>query len=63
MKIKQYMQVELKNGKKAVIVEVLSKDTFIADIGEDETTWDTIVIKKSEINKIIDGRKTDKPQG
>lgn len=59
MKIKQYMQVELKNGKKAVIVEVLSEDTFIADIGEDETTWDTIVIKKSEIKKIIDGRKTD----
>lgn len=59
MKIKQYMQVELKNGKKAVIVEVLSEDTFIADIGEDETTWDTIVIKKSEIKKIIDGRKAD----
>lgn len=59
MKIKQYMQVELKNGKKAAIVEVLSKDTFIADIGENETTWDTIVIKKSEIKKVIDDHETD----
>lgn len=59
MKIKQYMQVELKNGKKAAIVEVLSNDTFIADIGENETTWDTIVIKKSEIKKVIDDHETD----
>ncbi len=59
MKIKQYMQVELKNGKKAAIVEVLSKDTFIADIGENETTWDTILIKKSEIKKVIDDHETD----
>lgn len=53
------MQVELKNGKKAAIVEVLSKDTFIADIGENETTWDTILIKKSEIKKVIDDHETD----
>ena len=59
MKIKQYSEVELKNGTKAVIVEVLSEDTFIADIGENEATWDTIVIERSEIVRIINSQQKD----
>lgn len=53
MKIEQYDTVLLKDGRRAVIVEVLSPDTFIADVGSSEKDWETIDIKMSDIIKIL----------
>lgn len=53
MEIKEYDTVLLKDGRKAVIVEVLSPDTFIADVGSSEKDWETIDIKKNDIAKIL----------
>ena len=49
MKVKQYDTVFLKDGRKVCIVEVLSDDTFIADVGSSPEDWDTITIKKDDI--------------
>lgn len=51
MDIKQYDTVLLKNESEACIVEVLSEDTFIADVGSSEKDWDTITIKKQDIKE------------
>ncbi|WP_409015707.1 hypothetical protein [Anaerostipes caccae] len=53
MEIKQYDTVLLKDGRRAVIVEVLSPDTFIADVGSSEKDWETIDIKKKDIEKVL----------
>lgn len=53
MKIEQYDTVLLKDGRRAVIVEVLSPDTFIADVGSSEKDWETIDIKKKDIEKVL----------
>lgn len=47
--MKQYDTVKLKDGRVACIVEVLSNDTFIADVGSSPEDWDTITIKKDDI--------------
>lgn len=52
MKIKEFDTVILKNGKSAAIVEKLSEDTFIADIGDSPKDWDTITITIDEIEKV-----------
>lgn len=51
--IKWYCTVLLKNGSEAAIVEILSDDTFIADIGDSPEDWETITIKIDEIEKVI----------
>ena len=51
MEIKQYDTVKLKNGMKATIVEVLSKDVFIADIGDSIKNWETIDITLDDIQE------------
>ena len=53
MKIGEFDTVLLKNGQKAAIVDILSEDTFIADIGESPEDWDTITITIDEIEKVI----------
>lgn len=53
MKIKQYDTVLLKDGRKAAVVEVLDQDTFIADVGSSEKDWETIDIKKKDIEKVL----------
>lgn len=53
MKIGEFDTVLLKNGQTAAIVEILSKDTFIADIGDSPENWDTITITLDEIEKVI----------
>lgn len=53
MKIGEFDTVLLKNGQKAAIVDILSEDTFIADIGESPEEWDTITITIDEIEKVI----------
>jgi hypothetical protein len=47
--MKQYDTILLKDGRKACVVEVLSEDTFIVDVGSSEKDWDTITIKKDDI--------------
>ena len=52
MKIEEFDTVILKNGQSAAIVEKLSEDTFIADIGDSTKDWDTITITIDEIEKV-----------
>lgn len=52
MEIKQYDTVVLKDGREAAIVEVLSGTQFIADIGDDPTTWETIDITIDDIKEV-----------
>lgn len=53
MDIKLYDTVLMKDGKEAVIVEILDDDTFIADVGDNPQNWETIDIKLKDIEKII----------
>lgn len=52
MKIEEFDTVILKNGQSASVVEKLSEDTFIADIGDSPKDWDTITITIDEIEKV-----------
>ena len=52
MKIEEFETVILKNGQSAAVVEKLSEDTFIADIGDSPKDWDTITITINEIEKV-----------
>ena len=53
MQIEEFDAVLLKNGQTEAIVDKLSEDTFIADIGESPEDWDTITITIDEIEKVI----------
>ena len=59
MKIEEFDTVILKNGQSASIVEKLSEDTFIADIGDSPKDWDTITITINEIEKVAHREGTD----
>ena len=52
MKIEEFDTVILKNGQSAAVVEKLSEDTFMADIGDSPKDWDTITITINEIEKV-----------
>ena len=52
MKIEEFDTVILKNGQSAAVVEKLSEDTFIADIGDSPKDWETITITINEIEKV-----------
>ena len=52
MKIEEFDTVILKNGQSAAVVEKLSEDTFIADIGDSPKDLDTITITINEIEKV-----------
>lgn len=52
MEIEEFDTVILKNGQSAAVVEKLSEDTFIADIGDSPKDWDTITITINEIEKV-----------
>ena len=52
MKIEEFDTVILKNGQSTAVVEKLSEDTFIADIGDSPKDWDTITITINEIEKV-----------
>ena len=56
MKIEEFDTVILKNGQSAAVVEKLSEDTFIADIGDSPKDWDTITITIDEIEKVAHKR-------
>jgi len=53
MIIKQYDTVLLKNGREAVIVEILSDTQFIADIGDSPKDWETIDLTIEEIAFVV----------
>ena len=51
MKIKQYDDVLLKDGREAAIIEVFDGKDFIADVGSSEKDWETITI--DDIEKVL----------
>ncbi|WAW15446.1 hypothetical protein [Peptostreptococcus equinus] len=53
MDIKQYDTVLLKDGREAAIIEVFSKTEFLADIGDDPSTWETVDITLDDIEKVV----------
>lgn len=53
MKIHQYDEVLLKDGREAAIVEKFSEQDFLADVGSGPKDWDTINITIDNIYKVI----------
>ena len=53
MHIEEFDNVLLKDGKTAAIVDKLSEDTFIADIGNSPEDWDTITITIDNIKEVV----------
>ena len=53
MHIEKFDTVLLKDGQTSAIVDKLSEDTFIADIGDSPENWDTITITIDEIEKVV----------
>jgi hypothetical protein len=53
MEIHQYDTVLLKDGRKAVIVEVFSSSKFLADVGSSPDDWDTIGLSIDNIEAVI----------
>lgn len=53
MHIEKFDTVLLKDGQTSAIVDKLSEDTFIADIGDSPEDWDTITITIDEIEKLV----------
>lgn len=52
MKIKQYDNVLLKDGRSATIVEVFSDTVFLADVGSSPKDWETIDVTLDMIEKV-----------
>lgn len=53
MDIKQYDTVVLKDGRQVAVVEVFSDTQFLADVGDDPSTWETIDITIDDIKEVI----------
>ena len=53
MHIEEFDTVILKDGQTAAILDKLSEDTFIADIGDSPEDWDTITITIDDIKKVV----------
>ena len=55
MKIDEYDLVLLKDGRKATIVDVTAPGIqYEADVGSSPADWDTITIKQSDIERVIE---------
>ena len=52
MKIKQYDDVVLRDGRLAGIVEVFSETNFLADVGSGPEDWETIEVTLADIAEI-----------
>ena len=50
--MKQYDSVLLKDGRKGVIVEIF-EDACIVDVGSSPKDWETIDVKKEDIEKVL----------
>ena len=53
MKVEEYCEVLLKDGRSACIVEILSDKDFLADVGDSPEDWENIYITINDIDKII----------
>lgn len=53
MKIEQYDEVILKDGRSAAIVEVFSETDFLADVGDGPEDWETIDITLDDIAEVV----------
>lgn len=53
MKVKQYDEVLLKDGREAIIVEAFEGKVFIADVGSSEKDWETIDVVIDDIEKVL----------
>ena len=51
LEIKEFDRVLLKDGREADIMEVLSDEDFIGDVGSGPSNWETIGIKRSDVVK------------
>ena len=51
--IEEFDNVLLKDGQTAAIVDKLSEDTFIADIGDSPEDWDTVTITIDDIKEVV----------
>lgn len=52
--IKQYDSVLLKDGREGAVVEVYGEqDVFDIDIGTSPKDWETVTVKREEIDKKI----------
>lgn len=52
--IKQYDEVLLTDGRTGAVVEVLGKqDVFEVDVGSSPSDWETITVKRDQIEKVI----------
>lgn len=52
MEIKEFDIVLLKDGREASIVDKLGK-TFVAEVGESEADYETILVEPEEIERIL----------
>lgn len=53
-KIKDFDQVLLKDGREGAVVEILGdQELFLVDIGSSPEDWETIEVKRDEIEKVI----------
>ena len=53
MKIKLYDEIMLKDGREAVVIEVLSENNFLVDVGSSPSDWETISVTRDEIKKVL----------
>jgi hypothetical protein len=52
--IKQFDEVQLSDGRKGAVVEVLGdQDVFEVDVGSSPADWDTVTVKRKQIEKVI----------
>ncbi len=57
IKINEFDRVLLKDGREADIMEVLSDEDFIGDVGFGPSDWETIDIKIDDIDKVLSSSK------
>jgi len=53
VKIKLYDEIMLKDGREAVVIEVLSENNFLVDVGSSPSDWETISVTRDEIKKVL----------
>ena len=53
MKICEFDNVILKDGRSAAIVEVFSETDFLADVGDGPEDWETIDITLDDIAEVV----------
>lgn len=52
--IKEFDEVLLTDGRKGVVVEVLgNQEIFEVDIGSSPADWETITVRRSEIQEVL----------